>query len=1190
MICVRCGTAHTAGRFCSECGAALLTEPTPLGVTAAESSPRSASPRSYTPGHLVDRILNSRSALEGERKLVSVLFCDIANSTPLAERLGADRMHRVLNAFFDIALAQVHRFEGTVNQFLGDGFMALFGAPITHEDHARRAVLSALAVRDEVIARRSNEQGLPAGLQIRVGLNTGFVVVGKIGDNLRMDYTAIGDTTNVAARLQGKAEPDTVVISEAVHRHVHHHFALNALGARLLKGKSEPILLYEVLRERSGKRLERADRETPLFGRQAELAMIEASIERLLLGDGGILTITGEAGYGKSRLLAAARRIASEREFKWLEGGCLSFGKSLSYWPFRDVLRGCFEIEGDASETEVVARLEQGLQPLLGAESGDVLPYIASVLGIALSGANSARINALDALAVGHQIFRSTLRLFERLATARPLAVVLEDWHWADTSSAELLEHLISLAAKVPLLFVIASRPEMQGATASLQQALMSETLKPLHQSLMLSPLPDAAARLIIANVLGDGALPSHIQERLLQRAQGNPFYLGELVRALIATRAIEREPESRNWQGTEHFQLMDLPETVEGVILARIDRLDEDAKHLLKAAAVVGRTFFYRLLRAIAEGQASLDADIARLKAADLIDYRREHPEVELMFKHPLIQQAAYSSLLDDRRRHLHKRVAECIRTIFPDRLEEFYSVLAHHYAQAEDWNRAYEYLFKAGDQAGRIAADSEALEHYERALMASKTSAQRLEPIKRAELDERIGEALFRLGRHDAAFEHLRSAMSYLGHSYPTSKRGVVIAIAIKLCRRSIRAIKRIFVALPSGSQLPLDPPFASASHILETIASIDYFRNRVRFVLCTLSLLELAEGRLPSRALVVGTSALGQICDSLGLHRFASNYHAKAARLAEASNDGLTLGYCYLAKGLHEFGLGNWIAALETLSTASERFLAAGHLHHLVTAKLCRNFVLRSMGNPLWMDEVDDLVEISASTQDEQTIGWAKAAMGAREMHLGNHAAAARYYEEASTIGEALSDFQVVALCLARLALCETELGNVSQGYLHLERAMSYLSKHHILGMFEARVLVPAAEAYLCGADRTKDIALRQQGLRLAKEACARLTRLARQVGDESSAEALRLNGIRAWLVGDKRMAQRLWEQGIQVAERMHANYVLARLHEELGRRLPDAVHARTAQLLLAKAGGVMRCQPQPDFVNYCATEAG
>src|SRR5579864_2488873 len=331
-VCVSCGASNPPeNRFCSRCAA-------PLDKSA---QPRFTAPETYTPKHIAEKILTSRAALVGERKTVTVLFCDIVDSTGLAEQLGPEPMHRLLNAFFDLALAEVHRYEGTINQFLGDGFMALFGAPIAHEDHAYRAALAALAIQRSVRDRQTEITGQAArGLAVRIGMNTGPVVVGKIGDNLRMDYTAVGDTTNLAARLQQLAKPGEIAVSAATYGRIERQVECELLGRRKLKGKTEPVTVYRLVRQRprqepiapANTRL-----RSPLVGRDKELSALLRCLEQLMAGQGGIVGILGEAGLGKSRLVAEARGAISEPGPLWLEGQALSFGQRLSYWPFLEI-------------------------------------------------------------------------------------------------------------------------------------------------------------------------------------------------------------------------------------------------------------------------------------------------------------------------------------------------------------------------------------------------------------------------------------------------------------------------------------------------------------------------------------------------------------------------------------------------------------------------------------------------------------------------------------------------------------------------------------------------------------------------------------------------------------------------------------------------------------------------------------
>ena len=1029
------------------------------------------------------------------------------------------------------------------------------------------AVLAALGIRDQ-IASRAAELALPQGFQIRIGLNTGLVVVGKIGDNLRMDYTAIGDTTNTAARLQGAAEPGTIVISEEVRRHVRNFVDLKTLKPRLLKGKAEPVPLFEVIKAHATHHPNSAQ-DSPLIGREAELAAIAERLDHLSKGRGGILTITGEAGLGKSSLLAAARSLASAKPLEWVEGGCVSFGKTLGYWPFRDVLRSCFKIAEDDVEAQSLAKLRAGLQPLFGLESDQALPYLASVLGLPLPEPLAQQVNALDRLAVGDQVYRTSRRLFEHLAASKPLVVALEDWHWADSSSAELLEHLLALAATVPILFVVASRPDEQGAAASLMHALRThKLLQGLHRSLDVRPLPDGAARLLISNLLGGGSLPALLQDRLTRQAEGNPFYLGELVRVLVSAQAIQRDPDSGTWEITERARTLDLPDSIEGVILARVDRLADDAKQVLKTAAVIGRSFLYRVLRHVAEDPTALDGHVAQLKTADLVENKRVLPELELMFKHPLIQQATYATMLEDRRRHLHGQVAQCIEVLFATRLEEFFSVLAYHYAQAEHWDRAQHFLLKAGDQAGRVAADAEALDHYERALVASTRSSHGLSRFERADLEIRMGEALFALGRNEAALQHAFTALAAVGVRYPTTRRGIRVSIALKVMRRATRPLWAPLRGLAGrNSASAFGPAQTLTARALEVAGNIDFNGNPERFVLAVLSAGELADERPQSREYVVMTTALGMTCDFLGFYRLAETLHRKATRAGERLGEDLALGFCCLSRGTHEFSIGDWGAADTTFCAGEAHFRVAGHLPNFAAVRATRILLHRSMGDPQWIRESEELRAVAFEAKAEQGLAWALHWSGTYHLDRGDYSAASTSFEESCSMYESLSDRRSLAGGLSAWALCLVELGHFEKALRLLERSRLLATQYRLTGLWATLPLTYTPEAYLRAAELMPDVAGRASALALAKPACARATRQGRQVADGGAADALRLNGLHAWLVGNKTRAQQLWKQGITTAEGMNAKLALARLHHELGTRTGDPAHLETARLLFA-----------------------
>jgi hypothetical protein len=446
-------------------------------------------------------------------------------------------MHALLNHFFELALAEVHRYEGTINQFLGDGFMALFGAPVAHEDHARRALLAASGIRQRL--REASEEAVTLReVRVRIGVNTGMVVVGKIGDNLRMDYTAVGDTTNLAARLQQHAEPGAIRASEATHRVALPYFEFTSLGKDALKGIAEPIHVYDLLRVRlaghGGPRTEAAGISSPLVGRDRELSILGASVKALREGVGRVIVLKAEPGVGKSRLIAEARRRSDSERVLWLEGRALSFGRHLSYWPFVEILKRCFGIENTDTEAQAWRKLEQAARELFAARASELVPYLATVLSLEMTGEYEQRVKFLDAQALGRQVFLSMHELFEQLARRQPILLVMEDWHWVDRSSVALCEHLLPLTNSLGVMFWFVTRADPGDPAARIRAAASRSPGIPF-QEIALVPLAEDHSRVLIGNLVGMSDLPEAVRSQILRKTEGNPFFIEEVVRALIA-------------------------------------------------------------------------------------------------------------------------------------------------------------------------------------------------------------------------------------------------------------------------------------------------------------------------------------------------------------------------------------------------------------------------------------------------------------------------------------------------------------------------------------------------------------------------------------------------------------------------------------------------------------------------------
>src|SRR2546422_8128874 len=515
--CPSCGFLNEGSeKFCGGCGRSLAAAPTPTEFT---------SPQSYTPKHLAEKILTSKSSLAGERKQVTVLFVDVSGFTSLSERLDPEEVHRLMSRAFDLMLAEVHRYEGTVNQFLGDGIMALFGAPIAHEDHARRAVHAALGIGRALESYQAELAPRGISFRARQGLNTGLVVVGSIGSDLRMDYTAVGDTTNVAARLQQAGEPGRVTISEATHRLVRGYFETRPIGGISLKGKAEPVVAWEVVAARETRtRLEvEAERGlTPFVGRERELGLLLDAFDRARSDRGQVTFVVGDAGIGKSRLLLELRRRVGD-EAAWQEGHCLSFGRAMAFHPLVDLLRRRFGVEEGDADAAIATKIERGVAGV-GEDPGPVAPYLRALLSV---DPGDAAVWAMSPAQRRGETFDALRRLLVRAAERRPQVLVIEDLHWMDSASEQFLATLVDSVPALRALLIFTYRPGYANPFGE----------RSYFARIVLAALSIEDSARMAAAVLAVDELPDDLRMLIAGKAEGNPFYVEELRRDRKSTR-----------------------------------------------------------------------------------------------------------------------------------------------------------------------------------------------------------------------------------------------------------------------------------------------------------------------------------------------------------------------------------------------------------------------------------------------------------------------------------------------------------------------------------------------------------------------------------------------------------------------------------------------------------------------------
>jgi class 3 adenylate cyclase/tetratricopeptide (TPR) repeat protein len=663
----------------------------------------------YTPPHLTEKILTARAALEGERKQVTVLFADIKGSTELIASLDPEAARRLLDPALHLMMEAVHCYEGTVNQVLGDGIMALFGAPVAHEDHTARACYAALAMQ-AAMQRYAEEVRRTQGLavQIRVGLNAGEVVVRAIGNDLHMDYSAVGPTTHLAARMEQLATPGSILLTATTLRLVEGLVRVNALGPVPVKGLTEPVEVFELIGVTAIRwRLQAAAAHglSRFVGRDHELESLQQALHQAGARHAQIVAMVGEAGVGKSRLVYEF--VHSHRTQGWLvlESASVSYGKATPYFPVLDLLkRYCHLEDGDDSRTIRAKMTGQVLT--LDAALQEAIPALLSLLDVL---PEDDPFLQLDPPQRRQRTLNALKRVLLRESQVQPLVLVFEDLHWIDSETQALLDNLVESLPSARVLLLVNYRPEYQHGWGS----------KTYYTQLRLDPLPPASANILLQALLGDDASLVPLTQLLITRTQGNPFFLEESVRALVETQVLVGERGA--YRLAKALPGIQVPATVQAVLAARIDRLPPEEKQLLQTAAVIGTEVPLPLVQAIAElPEERLSRGLAHLQAAEFLYETHLFPERVYTFKHALTHEVAYSSLLQERRQTLHTQIVEIIERLYPDRLAEHSERLAHHALRGEAWEKVVTYLRQAGAKAFARSSNRDALAYFEQALTA--------------------------------------------------------------------------------------------------------------------------------------------------------------------------------------------------------------------------------------------------------------------------------------------------------------------------------------------------------------------------------------------------------------------------------------------------------------------------------------
>jgi len=754
--------------------------------------------------------------LTEERRVVTVLFADIVGFTTLSERLDPEDVRELSATVLGRLAESITLYGGTIDKFMGDAVMALFGAPTAHEDDPIRAIHAALAMHQAMASLgETDREDNPLELRLRIGINTGEVIAGARDVGGHREYSVFGDVVNTAARLQTAARPGAILLGEATARGASQVFEITAIDPLQLKGKTQPVPAYKVrgivVRAGSASPGLVEGTRTPMVGRLNELRKVRSLLSELARGRGELASVIGDHGVGKSRLLSEARSYGEELGLRWIESAAPSYANGLSYRLIRGLLGELFEFAADANDTAVLAALQENLERL---GLTDQLPPLAFVLGVELDEQPGPKQSALQQQRRAVEAMRRVLRT---TAAERSLVVILDALQWADPSSIDLLVDLMALTDEAPILFVYVFTPDRDATSWQVKEGA-ERSFPHRYSEIMLGPLPEPAARDLMCSLLSCAETPAQVEDLVIARTDGNPYFIQELLRALIDGGALRLDGE--RWVANGDVTELHVPETLLATVMARIDRLPDGVRRTLQVAAVIGREFSERVLRRILDTGSDLDRDLRTAQRAGLVREVAVIPERRYAFAQTLIGEAAASSLLQRRRREIHVQVGWALEEIYADSLDEQYGALARHFAEGESWERAFRYSRLAAEQAAATYANDEAVINFTIALESARRSAAGASPEIVAMLAERRGDVRALIGDYAEALADYREALDHhleeqadaaTGSPTSTEESSHVGSLAVKMARLSSyrgdvdktrKALELAFAHLPPDS----------------------------------------------------------------------------------------------------------------------------------------------------------------------------------------------------------------------------------------------------------------------------------------------------------------------------------------------------------------------------------------------------
>ena len=1091
---------------------------------------------------------------ETERRQATVLLAEISGYSEMFEHLDQEEAALIMNRIFVLIGSIFEKYNARIDKITGGNFQATFGIPKAIEDAPKKAINAAIELRNS-LSDINKEGNLRIPLDIHIGINTGVVIVGVIGVAEEREISIFGDTVNVTSCLKDSTPRGKIYVGLPTYRSTKNDFEYRKLKPMFLEGKKELVPAYELLsiKEKVYRAPFGADRMiySEMVGRDKELIKLELYVLKAINNEGSIVSIIGEAGIGKSRLIAEFKKIEALKKITLLEGRALSIGKNLSFHPIIDIMKNWSGVKEEDSKAESIQKVENTIKNIYPEGGDEVFPFIATLMGMKLSGKHEERLKGIDGEALEKLILKSLKELISKAAVQRSLVFIIEDLHWADLTSLEFLESLYRLAENNRILFVNVLRPDYAESGERILKTIRRRYAD-ISVEIFLESLNENESEILVDNLLKIKAFPAHIRDIITKRAEGNPFFIEEIVRSFIDDGVVELW--NGNFRVTEKIDSVIIPQTINEVLMARIDKLEEGTRSLLKVASVIGRNFFYKILAEVGRSIGDLDDKLEFLKEIQLVIERKRMEELEYLFKHALAQEAVYNSILLKNRKELHRDVAFAIESVFKERLHEFYGMLAIHFGLGDDLDKAEEYLIKAGEEALKSSASSEALHYYQEALnIYLNKHGDAADQGKIAMMEKNIAMAYFNKGQHVEAVEYFDKTQAYFGEKLPKHQ----VSIMFKFLSGFINFLICIYFPSLVRKRIPTkkDKEIINLNEKkIRALSTFDPKRMFIEYFYWSKRLTNSDFTKVESGAGILAVSS-GLFCYS-GISFRLSRKVLDSVKGKIDKNDVRSLLFYKFSECLHNFFTGDWDKVEEYDENLERLNLRIGAIWIVVNYALFHGYVQMEQGRYSRSQEyIRRLLELSNTYGDD---------FSRSVKYFMNTKLLLKYRK----LEEAIIEIDDGVECLNKLGYTELScplysykarikmfMGDAEEAEKLLQHAKRIISETNQVPLFLNQFFIARFSLDIYRMEKAINSGNEKEIVRISKTAAKtgkKLVKISKKVAAQRT-EAQKLMGVFHWLRGKHKKALKFWRKSIKFGECYGARLELSRTYMEVGKRL-------------------------------------